>query len=114
MNEAVQLSLLVYGLGVVIALAAAVLIKFIVVALAWGERKAVPAVAPAAPSSADIPPHHPSADIPPHHLVVIAAAAHAMVGANRIVHIGAAAGTAGWSAEGRFAHHGSHHPATHH
>ncbi|KAF0222954.1 MAG: hypothetical protein FD176_2269 [Rhodospirillaceae bacterium] len=105
MNEAVQLSLLVYGLGVVIALAAAVLIKFIVVALAWGERKAVPAVVPAAPSSAGIPPHH---------LVVIAAAAHAMVGANRIVHIGAAAGTAGWSAEGRFAHHGSHHPATHH
>jgi hypothetical protein len=109
MNEAVQLSLVVYGLGMVIALAAALLIKFIVVALAWSDRKAaapaIAAVAPATPSSADIPPHH---------LVVIAAAAHAMVGANRIVHIGAAAGTAGWSAEGRFAHHGSHHPATHH
>lgn len=105
MNEAVQLALVVYGLGVVIALASALLIKFIVVALGWSDRKAAPAVAPAVTSSADIPPHH---------LVVIAAAAHAMVGANRIVHIGAAAGTAGWSAEGRFAHHGSHHPATHH
>lgn len=103
MNEAVQLALVVYGLGVVIALAAAVLIKFIVVALAWSDRKAIPAVTPTS-----------SPDIPPHHLVVIAAAAHAMVGANRIVHIGAATGTAGWSAEGRFAHHGSHHPATHH
>lgn len=105
MNEAVQLALVVYGLGVVIALAAALLIKFIVVALAWSDRKAAPAVVPAAAS----PP-----DIPPHHLVVIAAAAQAMVGANRVLHIGAAGGTAGWSAEGRFAHHGSHHPATHH
>lgn len=109
MNEAVQLSLLVYALGVVIALAAALLIKFIVVALAWGDRKAAaPAIAAVAPAVSS------SADIPPHHLVVIAAAAHAMVGANRVLHIAAAGGTAGWSAEGRFAHHGSHHPATHH
>lgn len=106
MNEAVQLSLVVYALGVVIALAAALLIKFIVVALAWSDRKTVPAIPAVVPAI--------SPDIPPHHLVVIAAAAHATVGANRIVHIGAAAGTAGWSAEGRFAHHGSHHPATHH
>lgn len=109
MNETIELVLFVYGLGAAIALGAAVLIKLIVAVLAWADRpQAQPqAVAPSVtPAVAD--------GIPAHHLVAIAAAAHAMVGAHRIVHIGATRSGGGWSAEGRFAHHGSHNISHHH
>lgn len=107
MNETIELVLFVYGLGAVIALGAAVLIKLIVVALAWADRPQPQAAAsPASPAVED--------GIPAHHLVAIAAAAHAMFGAHRIVHIGAARSGAGWAAEGRFAHHGSHNISHHH
>lgn len=112
MNESVELVGLVYGLGAVIALGAAVLIKGIVVALAWADRGPTSAAKPVAVATPSAPPS--AGAVPPHHLVAIAAAAHAMVGAHRIVHIGAAGTGAGWSAEGRFAQHGSHHPSSHH
>lgn len=108
MNETIELVLFVYGLGAVIALGAAVLIKLIVAVLAWADRpEAQPQAVPAARPTVDDA-------IPVHHLVAIAAAAHAMVGAHRIVHIGAARLGAGWSAEGRFAQHGSHNISHHH
>lgn len=108
MNETIELVLFVYGLGAAIALGAAVLIKLIVVVLAWTDRsqpqpQAVAVVKPAGDDG-----------IPAHHLVAIAAAAHAMVGAHRIVHIGATRSGGGWSAEGRFAQHGSHNISHHH
>lgn len=107
MNETIELVLFVYGLGAVIALAAAVLIKLIVAILAWTDRPQPQAAASSVtPAVADT--------IPAHHLVAIAAAAHAMIGAHRIVHIGPARSGAGWSAEGRFAHHGSHNISHHH
>lgn len=112
MLEALNLSLIVYGLGIFIALLAALLIKGIVGFLSWRERHTVASVVVAAKPG---PVSALAADgIPPHHLVVIAACAHAMVGAHRILHIGSNAGAAGWSTEGRFAQHGSHHPSTHH
>ncbi|MBR9971440.1 hypothetical protein [Magnetospirillum sulfuroxidans] len=121
MPEALNLSLIVYGLGIFIALLAALLIKGIVGLLSWTDRAAAapgagmakPAPAPT-PAQAQAQAQAVAADVPPHHLVVIAACAHAMVGAHRILHIGSNAGAAGWSAEGRFAQHGSHHPSTHH
>ncbi|MCA1908521.1 MAG: hypothetical protein LDL39_09175 [Magnetospirillum sp.] len=111
MNETIELVLFVYGLGAVIALGAAVLIKLIVVALAWADRPQAqpqlqPVATPARPAVED--------GVPAHHLVAIAAAAHALFGAHRIVHIGAARSGAGWAAEGRFAHHGSHNISHHH
>jgi len=116
--EALNLSLIVYGLGIFIALLAALLIKGIVGFLSWTDRAAAapvagtakPASIPTSPQAQAVTPE----GIPPHHLVVIAACAHAIVGAHRILHIGSNAGAAGWSAEGRFAQHGSHHPSTHH
>jgi len=107
MNETIELVLFVYGLGAVIALGAAVLIKLIVSLLAWADRPQVVAQ----PAAVTLPAED---NVPAHHLVAIAAAAHAMVGAHRIVHIGSARSGAGWSAEGRFAHHGSHNISHHH
>lgn len=106
-DDTLSLTLFIYGLGIVVALGAAVLIKLIVGALAMADR--------AAPATAIAPPPSPAPGaIPPHHLVAIAAAAHAMLGAHRIVHIGRVANGPGWSAEGRISHHGSHHPSGHH
>lgn len=109
-NEAFSLILFVYGLAVAVAMGAALLIKLIVGALALGERRAqaqTPAVAPPKPTAAPVV----EAGVPAHHLVAIAAAAHAMVGAHRILHIGAANSGRIWSTEGRLAQHGSHHPS---
>lgn len=114
MDDTLFLTLFIYGLGVVVALAAAVLIKLIVGVLAWTDRT-TPAAPPArAPAAAGMPAVLAAGAIPPHHLVAIAAAAHAMLGAHRIVHIGRVANGPGWSAEGRISHHGSHHPSGHH
>lgn len=109
MSEAFSLVGFVYGLAIVVAMGAALLIKLIVGALAWNENRA--ATVPAAPAAAP-PPAPPVAAgaIPAHHLVAIAAAAHALVGAHRIVHIGHAAAGRTWLAEGRQAQHNAHHP----
>lgn len=110
MSEAFTLVGFVYGLAIVIAMGAALLIKLIVGALALGERRTA-----AAPAVSPPPPPAPVAEagIPAHHLVAIAAAAHAMVGAHRILHIGAATSGRIWSTEGRLAQHSSHHPSHH-
>lgn len=109
MSESITLVGFVYGLAFVVAMGAALLIKLIVGALAFSERNA-PAAAPqpvkAAPSAVPAPVD----GIPAHHLVAIAAAAHAMVGAHRIVHIGGAGPGRMWSTEGRLAQHNAHHP----
>lgn len=110
MTESLELVGVVYGLGAVIALAAAVLIKAIVAVLGLSVRSA-PRPAAVAPCAANPPA---DGDIPPHHLVAIAAAAHAVIGAHRVVHIGLAGTGAGWSAEGRLAQHGSHNLSSHH
>lgn len=112
MSEAFSLILFVYGLAIVVAMGAALLIKLIVGALAFNERrseaKAAPLATPAAAPAPGI-----AAGVPAHHLVAIAAAAHAMVGAHRILHIGPASSGRIWSTEGRMAQHTSHHPSHH-
>lgn len=101
MSEVIIKTLFIYGLAIIVSLAVAVVIKVIVVALNMLERKpaepAQPIAVPPAPFAAE-------AD----HIAVIAAAVHAMTGANRIVHIEAAPHHSGWAAEGRLAHHVSH------
>ena len=109
-SESLSLVGVVYALAFVIAMGAALLIKLIVGALAFNERhaeaKAAAASAAAAPAARPVA----AEGIPAHHLVAIAAAAHAMVGAHRILHIGAAASGRYWSTEGRLAQHNAHHP----
>lgn len=108
MSDAISMSLFVYGLAIVVAMGAALLIKLIVSVLAFGESKATAAATAPPP-----PPPAMAGLIPEHHLAVIAAAAHAMVGAHRIVHIGHVSNGPVWSTEGRLAHHGSHRPSHH-
>lgn len=116
-SESVSLVLFIYGLAIAVAMGAALLIKLIVGALAWSERRGEAPAAPAASLNADAAVAAPvpaGADgIPPHHLVAIAAAAHAALGAHRILHIGAAASGRIWSTEGRMAQHSSHQPSHH-
>jgi len=92
-----------YGLMVVIAGLAALLIRGIVVALASTQRKA------AAPTPVSIS-VAPAVDDTAAHVAAIAAAVYAVVGAHRLVHIGEVPRGAGWTATGRLAHHGSHTP----
>lgn len=109
MSESITLVAFIYGLAIVISMAAALLIKLLVGALAFSERHGAtaappPVKAPPAPSVSV------TGGIPAHHLVAIAAAAHAMVGAHRIVHIGTGGPGRLWSTEGRLAQHNAHHP----
>ncbi len=102
MAEIWSKTLWIYGLAIVVSLLIAVVIKLIVVLLGRGEQRTAsvplpPAVAPA-----------PASGIPPEHLVVIAAAASAMFGEQRIVHIEDTRRRPGWAADGRQAHHASH------
>lgn len=115
MQDALSLAAFVYGLAIVVALAAAVVIKGVVGAVSLSQRRA-PTPAPVPVPAAPTPAPERSGDIPEHHLVVIAAAAaQAMLGGHRILHIEAPHGPAqGWAAEGRLAHHAAHRPSTHH
>lgn len=110
MSESITLVFFIYGLAIVISMAAALLIKLLVGALAFSESHGATAAPP--PVKAPPVPVAPvvAGGIPAHHLVAIAAAAHAMVGAHRIVHIGTGGPGRLWSTEGRLAQHNAHHP----
>jgi hypothetical protein len=95
-------TLWIYGLAIVVSLLIAVVIKIIVLVLGRADRKPANATAVAAA------PPVPAFGVPADHLVVIAAAAYAMLGGHRIVHIEETRHRAGWLAEGRQAHHASH------
>ena len=110
MSESITLVGFIYGLAFVIAMGAALLIKLLVGALAFSERRSTATAAPPPVKTAPAPAAAVSGGIPAHHLVAIAAAAHAMVGAHRIVHIGGAGPGRMWSTEGRLAQHNAHHP----
>ncbi|MCR6632905.1 MAG: hypothetical protein NVV74_24255 [Magnetospirillum sp.] len=86
-----------------IALAGAVLIRQLLRASARSREQEGPA-----PTPSETPAAVAASGIPAHHLVVISAAAYAMAGAHRIVHIGTAPTGQSWSVEGRIAHHASH------
>ena len=102
MAEIWSKTLWIYGLAIVVSLLIAVVIKLIVVLLGRGEQRTASAQQPVAVTPA------PASGIPPDHLVVIAAAASAVFGDQRIVHIEETRRRAGWLAEGRQAHHASH------
>jgi Na+-transporting methylmalonyl-CoA/oxaloacetate decarboxylase gamma subunit len=104
MAEIWSKTLWIYGLAIVVSLLIAVVIKLIVVLLGRVERK--PASAPAGVAVPLVP--APAFDVAADHLVVIAAAAYAMIGSHRIVHIDETRRRTGWLAEGRQAHHASH------
>jgi len=97
--ESVILAFKIYGLAIVISMLVALMIKGIVVML---ERLGAPrAKAPAAATPV-------APGISGEHIAAIAAAAHAVLGAHRIVHVEDRARGMSWTFEGRAAHHGSH------
>ena len=98
-------SLAMYGLAIVIAFATAVVIRGIV--LVTGRVGSAEASADA-PASAPVA--RPVAGVPPEHIAAIAAAAYAVLGAHRIVHIDDVGRGQAWTAEGRMMHQTSHRP----
>nr|VFJ71133.1 MAG: hypothetical protein BECKFM1743A_GA0114220_105772 [Candidatus Kentron sp. FM]VFJ71788.1 MAG: hypothetical protein BECKFM1743C_GA0114222_106131 [Candidatus Kentron sp. FM]VFK19157.1 MAG: hypothetical protein BECKFM1743B_GA0114221_106001 [Candidatus Kentron sp. FM] len=99
-NEAILLSMQVYGLAIVISLLVAVVVRGVVSTLSVLEKKAD---APA-PSAVSTMVDEDDED----HIVAISAAVWAMIGPHRIVHIESRGRGRIWTAEGRFAHHASH------
>lgn len=99
-------ALAIYLIAIVIAMAAAALIRGIVALLGrQGHRGATTATAvgiPAVATASD------PAPVGPEQVAAIAAALHMVIGDHRIVHIEEARKGSGWVAEGRQAHHASH------
>ncbi len=93
------ISLLMYGLAIIISLLVAVLIKGIVRIVAMIET-----VQPASP------PIHTVAATAQDDIAAITAAVYAVLGAYRIVHIEHTSQGRIWTAEGRVSHHASHAP----
>ena len=99
-----SLALFSYGMMVVIAALAAVLIRGIVVMLATAKRDKAPVSTPVSISVT------PARDETAEHVAAVAAAVYAVLGAHRLVHIAEVSRSPAWSTAGRAAHHGSHLP----
>ncbi len=101
MSETVGLSVVIFGIAIVISFAVAGLIRLIVVVLPRIGRTAPEAEAPLAAPQVLVA-------IPPAHLAAISAAVACMVGPRHIVHIEDRGRGAVWTAEGRLIHQTSH------
>jgi len=97
--DSVVLAFQVYGLAILVSMAVALMIKGIVSALARVKAKQIDA-----PAAVKVP----NGEIPEAHIAAIAAAAHAVLGAHRIVHVEDRTRGMAWTFEGRAAHHASH------
>ena len=99
MNDPIVLSIVIYGMAVVISFLVAALIKGIVVALPLlRAREAKTPRQEAAPAPG----------VPPEHVAAITAAVAAMVGPRHILHIEDRGRAAAWTHEGRMIHQTSH------
>ncbi len=104
LGSVISLALFSFGLMVVIAALASVLIRGIVVVLAGAKAKAPPAATQVAISV------EPAVDETAAHVAAIAAAVYAVLGAHRLVHVHEVPRGPGWTTTGRLAHHASHLP----
>jgi hypothetical protein len=100
-------ALFAYALMAAVAVAAAFLIRGIVMVLEAIQKKGQPAPAAVQVAVAEAPP---PIDSTAHHVAAIAAAVFAAVGAHRLVYIGEVGRTPAWSTTGRVIHHTSHQP----
>jgi uncharacterized SAM-binding protein YcdF (DUF218 family) len=110
-SVAIAKSAFSFTLMAVIAMASAVFIHFLVAGLGAMSRrgeKAAAAAKPAAPPAAPAAPIAPGVE--PGIVAVIAAAVAASIGPARIVWIGEASQSSGWTAETRARQHTSHNP----
>ncbi len=100
MKDPILLSIMIYGLAIVIS--------FLVAALIWGIVVALPLLrgresAPAADLAMDA-----ATAVPAEHVAAIAAAVAAIAGPRHIIHIEDRGRATAWSAEGRMIHQTSH------
>ena len=102
----VQTSIFAYLLMAVVAMLAAVVVQGIVIVLQRAQHRRK-ARGPSTPVTISV---NPAVDETAAHVAAAAAAVYAMLGANRLVHIGEAAPGPAWTATGRLAHHASHMP----
>lgn len=103
LGSVITLALFAFGLMIVIAGLASLLIRGIVSVLARSKAKAPPPT----PVSISV---EPAVDETAAHVAAIAAAIYAVLGAHRLVHIHEVPRGPGWTATGRLAHHTSHAP----
>lgn len=107
MTSIIQFAVFGYGLTIVVAIAAAFLIRGIVLLLeAMHHKKAAPE--PATPVQVAVA--APPADDTERLVAAIAAAVYATLGAHRLVYIGEAAPGTPWTTTGRTIHQTSHLP----
>jgi|APTNR8051073442_1049403.scaffolds.fasta_scaffold06970_6 hypothetical protein len=104
LGSVISLALFSFGLMVIIAGLASLLIRGIVIVLAGARAKAAPAPTPVVIAV------EPAVDETAADVAAIAAAVYAVLGAHRLVHIHEVPRGPGWTATGRLAHHGSHLP----
>jgi len=100
MGSTAGLSIVVYGIAIVISFAVAGLIRLIVVIL--------PRIGRTAPARETETVPEPAPAVPPAHIAAIAAAVASVVGTRHIIHIEDRGRGAVWATEGRLIHQTSH------
>lgn len=112
-SDGIVMALIGYGLMIVVSIAAAALIRGIVLSL-QGMQKAqkarIAAAQPPASVQISVEPDTSEVDEKARHVAAIAAAIYAVVGAHRLVYIGEARPSSGWTTTGRAMHQTSHTP----
>ncbi len=99
MNDPIVLSIVIYGLAIVISFLVAALIKGIVVALPLLRSRDSSPPQPSRPAASSVPPEH---------VAAIAGAVATLVGPRHIIHIEDQGRAAAWTHEGRMIHQTSH------
>lgn len=109
-GEVITLSGFAYLLTVVVALLAAVMIRGIVLALEGAKRTRERKLAAVTPVQVAVAPEPAQLEDTTAHVAAIAAAIYAVVGAHRLIYIGEARPSYGWTTTGRVFHQTSHSP----
>jgi hypothetical protein len=106
-GSTMEMAIFAYVLMVVVAFAASLLIRGIVITLERMHGKPKAATAPLQVAVTAAPP---PIDQTAHHVAAIAAAVYAVLGAHRLVYIGERKTGIPWTAAGRVIHQTSHLP----
>jgi hypothetical protein len=109
-GQVITLSGFAYLLTVIVALLAAILIRGIVLLLAGAKKTRERRIAAATPVQVAVAPEPAQLEDTSAHVAAIAAAIYAVVGARRLVYIGEARPSYGWTTTGRVFHQTSHAP----
>jgi hypothetical protein len=110
MEESMVLTTFAYGMTIVVAMVAAVLIQGIVMALEGAKKTRAKRLEAATPVQVAVAPEPSELDDATAHVAAITAAIYTVVGAHRLIYIGEARPSYGWTTTGRALHQTSHSP----